>query len=203
MNIEALLEGRILETIKKKRDLPHAFAKLVDGFETKFSNFNPSNNCFNISSYFDVGKGQSTATKHLLTDNRVNQEWLRKYETKKGNTKYDFKGLYIFLNANTPFYVGISKGVIGRIFQHIKGNNHNTSTLAYNIGLIRYELINGQKHIGSRHELNFNSEVEPAKQFLLKQQIAWVHIDNDEELYLFEIFCSMKLKTILNKFETH
>lgn len=197
------VEQKINERIKVKRTFPFTFQELTDTFEDKFSKFNPTVNCFDIADYFSVGNGQVSARRQLLADNKIEADWLREYETKKGNTKIDFSGLYVFINDKTPFYVGISKGVIGRIFQHTKGHDHNTSTLAYNIGLIRYELLTGEKFLGERKELNFKTEVEPVKQFLLKQKIAFIQIDNYEELALFEIFCSMKLKTILNKFETH
>ncbi len=143
------------------------------------------------------------ATKKLFADGRIKSEWLRDYKTKKGKIKKVFKGLYIFINDNSPFYVAISKGVIGRLFQHTKGHNLNNSTLTYNIGLIRHEFLTGQKHTGDRKELNFKTEVEPVKEFLLLQKIASLPIDNHEELYLFEIFYSLKLQTFLNKFETH
>jgi predicted GIY-YIG superfamily endonuclease len=201
--IETQFEQKILEKIKVKRTFPFAFHELTNTFEDKFSKFNPTVNCFDIADYFAEGSGQVSARQKLIADNKIKVNWLREYETKKGNIKIDFSGLYVFINDKTPFYVGISKGVIGRIFQHTKGHNHNTSTLAYNIGLLRYELLTGKKYLGERKELNFKTEVEPVKQFLLKQKIAFLHIDNPEELALFEIFCSMKLKTILNKFETH
>ncbi len=197
------LEIKILTAIKAKRTFPKSFSDLVKDFDTKFANFDPTANCFEIGNYFGAGIGQVAATKKLIADGKIKSEWLREYQTKKGKTKNDFMGLYVFVNDNSPFYVGISKGVIGRIFQHTKGHNHNTSTLAYNIGLIRYELLTGQKHLGDRKELNFKTEVEPVKEFLLRQKIALLPIDNHEELYLFEIFCSMKLQTFLNKFETH
>ena len=200
---EEQLEQKVLEKIKEKRTFPFDFHKLTNAFEDKFSKFNPTVNCFNIADYFAEGSGQVSAIQKLREDNKIEKDWLREYKTKKGKTKTDFKGLYVFINDKTPFYIGISKGVIGRILQHIKGHSHNTATLAYNIGLKRHELRTNKEHLGERKDLNFKTEVEPAKRFLLKQKIAFLRIDNDEELVLFEIFCSMKLKTILNKFETH
>jgi predicted GIY-YIG superfamily endonuclease len=198
------LEKNIITRILVKRDIPRTFLKIIEGFDKKYSNFDFQKYSFNISDYFGAGLGQVTATTKLLSDGRIQKDWLRTYKTKEGNNKTDIMGLYIFLNDDNPFYVGISKGIIGRIFQHVKGHNHNSSTLAYNIGLIRYELLNkGNKHLGKRKELNFKTEVEPVKEFLMKQRIAFLPIDNYEELNLFEIYCSMKLKTILNKFETH
>lgn len=200
---EEEIEKKILKQIMVKRTITKTFSELVDSFESKFSNLDFEANCFPINGYFGSSSGQALATKKLLTDKRIEQKWLREYQTKEENTKIDFMGLYFFINDKTPFYVGISKGVIGRILQHTKGHNHNTSTLAYNIGLLRYELVKGEKHRGIRRELDFKNEVEPVKKFLSNQKIAFIHIDNYDELYLFEIYCSMRLRTILNKFETH
>lgn len=141
--------------------------------------------------------------KKLLLDGKVKSEWCRDYLTKNGNTKNDFKGLYVFVHEDSAIYAGISKGVIGRIFQHTKGRSHNTSTLAFNIGLIRHEIITGKKYTGGRKDFNFVADVEPAKEFLMKQKIAFLNIDDTQELYLFEVYVAMKLQIWLNKFDTH
>jgi len=201
--MESSIEKRIVKLITKQRTPLKSFEDIISGFETKFNDLNLSAMSFQIDRYFSKGMGQVTATNELLNDGRIKEDWLREYETKQGNTKTDFKGLYVFLNGDTPFYVGISKGVIGRIIQHVKGHNHNTSTLAYKIGLLRYKLVEGEDFVGGRKDLDFKSEVEPVKEFLSKQKVAWIQIDNDEEMFLFEVYCSMKLGTVLNDFETH
>ena len=203
MKSDIKVEKKILEIIIQKRQFSQTFDQLVKGFDKKLSQFNPVVNCFDIETYFGAGIGKAGATKKLLTDKKIKPEWLRDYHTKKENKKNDFKGLYVFVHNDIPIYVGISKGVIGRIFQHTKGHNHNTSTLAYNIGLIRYEIANGKKYLGDRKDLNFKTEVAPVKEFLMKQKIAFLPIDDNEELYLFEIYTAIKLQTWLNKFETH
>lgn len=200
---EENFEKHLIKSIKNERELNVSFFDLVNKFENRISNFDFENESVLIEDYFGLGNGQKTILKRLISENKVNPNSCREYKTKDENKKYDFKGIYFFLIDNKPFYIGISKGVIGRICQHLKGKSHNTSTLAYKLGLLRYEFINKIKHQGTRKELNFNSEVEPVKKFLQKQKIAWISIDNDEELYLFEIYCSMKFKTILNSFETH
>jgi hypothetical protein len=196
------LETTLLKTITKKQVYKTSFATIVKRFDKKLFNFNPIEKAFEIEKYFLKG-GQVSVTERLLSDNLVSKNWLREYKTKNGKIKFDFKGLYVFVHSKTPIYVGISKGVIGRTLQHVKGHSHNTSTLAYNIGLIRYEIINGKKYVGGRKEFDFKAEVAPAKIFLLKQKIAFLPILNDEELYLFEIYCAMQLQCWLNKFETH
>jgi hypothetical protein len=43
----------------------------------------------------------------------------------------DFSGCYVLLRDGKPFYVGISRGVIGRLRQHSTGNTEFNATLAY------------------------------------------------------------------------
>ena len=45
--------------------------------------------------------------------------------------------------------------------------------------------------------------VKDAQKLLMQQKVVFLPIVNDEEMYLFEVFCSMKFGTILNLFETH
>ncbi len=123
-------------------------------------------------------------------------------KNKKINSETDFKGLYIFLHGKNPFYIGISRGVIGRIQQHLKGKNHNTATLAFKIGSQIYISENKEKYT-TREKLDFKNEIEPVKDFLMKQKIVLIPVNDDDELALFEIYCSIKLETKLNSFKTH
>lgn len=197
------LESTLLKTLLQKQDYRKSFATIVENFEEKLANFDPVNNGIEIEKYFSAGNGLASIKKRLLADNVFKPEDIYTYKTKCGNNKTDVKGLYVFIYENKPIYVGISRGIINRMLQHLRGKSHNTSTLAYNIGLIRHEILQGEKYIGRRNEFDFNSNVTPAKDFLFKQKIAFLPIENSEELYLFEIYCAMKLGCWLNKFETH
>lgn len=201
--MEFNLETKLLSTIRRKQVYKTSFSELVSSFDKKLSAFNPAAKSFELQKYFVEGQGQVRVTRHLVADNIIQESWLREYQTKKGKTKKDFKGLYVFLHKKTPIYVGISKGVIGRILQHLKGHSHHTSTLAYGIGLVRYEILRGEKYSGIRKQFKFKDDVGPAKEFLRKQRVAFIPIANDAELYLFEIYCAMQLGCWLNKFETH
>lgn len=201
--VKDLTEEHVLKTICTDRLAGKTFEEIISGFEEKLKNFNPVENCFELENYFGAGKGVVTSRNLLLRDEKIGHDWLRTYETKEGKEKIDFKGLYVFVHDDTPFYVGISKGVIGRLGQHLKGKNHNTSTLAFKMGLIRFEILNSKKFKGKRKDLNYETDVEPIKKLLLRQKVAFLQIDNDDELALFEIYCSKKLKTMLNSFQTH
>lgn len=201
--MEPEIESKLVEIIRQKRKREKTFSEIIGDFDSKLLKHDPIENSFAIEKYFGNGSGHVSATNKLTIDKKISADWLREYKTKKGKIKKDFKGVYVFIHGDMPIYVGISKGVIGRIFQHLKGHNHNTSTLAYNIGLIRYAILNGEDYSGGRKDFNFKSEVEPVKRFLLKQKIAFLPVENDEELYLFEVYIAMKLQCWLNRFETH
>lgn len=201
--MNSVLEQKIIETICQSRNYQKSFEMIIGNMNDRFNLFNPNQDTISVEKYFGSGMGEKTAKKSLLKAGIIQSEWLRPYLTKEGKEKIDFRGLYIFLNNTVSFYVGISKGVIGRICQHVKGKSHYTSTLAFKIGLIIYEASNNEKFNGKRMQFDFNTYVEPAKNFLMKQKVSLFHIENIEELALFEIYCSMKLGTWLNDFETH
>jgi len=173
---EINFETHLIEAIQKEKIFQASFFELIGKFEEKISTFRFEENSILIDDYFNAGKGQKSILAKLLSESKVQKEYCREYLTRDGNVKYDFKGIYFFLLDNKPFYIGISKGVVGRICQHLKGKNHNTSSLAYKLGLLRYEYVNGRKHTGTRKDLNFLTEVEPVKNFLRRQRIAWINM---------------------------
>jgi len=191
----AVLDEIADEILKEKR-LEKTFEEMVNEFGEKLKNNNFIENSIEIETYFGKDMGIASARNKLLENKIIMRNWLDDFTG-------DFKGLYIFIHNNKPFYFGISQGVIGRIIQHIKRKTHNQATLAFNMGLIYYKLINKNAYNGKREDFDFEKYVNPMKEFLLKQKIAFIKIDDDDELYLFEIYCSIKYKTILNSFETH
>ncbi len=197
---EKEIQAKVVKSILKKRDTSKSFEDIVNGFEKKMYELNPVKNSFEIEKYFGEGKGKIIAKKLLKEDNKLKDDW---FKIKDGKQEEDFKGLYVFIHNDKPFYVGISKRVINRIIQHVRGNSHNKATLAYKMGLIHFKERKGYEYNGKRKDFDFENEVEPIKEFLMKQKIAFIGIDNDDELALFEIYCSMKLGTYLNTFETH
>jgi predicted GIY-YIG superfamily endonuclease len=187
-------ESNIIKFVLKNRDTPKPFNEIVNGFEQKLKDFDPIKKSFLIKEYFGEGIGKSTSLR-MLSEKVMNYN--------SSSTDEDFRGLYVFLIDNNPFYVGISRGIVKRIHQHVKGKNHNTSSLAFKIAKLQYKFKYNKEFLGTRKELNFESEVEPIKKFLMKQKVAIIPVENDDELVLFEIYCSMQLGTRLNSFQTH
>lgn len=130
------LESTLLKTLLQKQDYRKSFATIVENFEEKLANFDPVNNGIEIEKYFSTGNGLASIQKKLLSDNIFKLEDIYTYNAKGGKSKTDVKGLYVFVYENEPIYVGISRCLIRRTLQDLRGKSHNTSTLAYNIGLI-------------------------------------------------------------------
>lgn len=196
------IERRLIKEITTPQEYQISFNDLVKNFDKKLKKFDPLSKAISIEQYFK-NNGIASARKDLVKDRIIDESWLKEYITKTGKKKKDFQGLYIFYHLNNPIYVGISKGVINRILQHVKGHSHSTSTLAYNLGIIMWRLSGNEEYAGGRKEFDFKSNVTPAKDFIMKQRIAFLHIPSHEELYTFEVYCAMQMKCLLNKFTTH
>lgn len=115
---------------------------------------------------------------------------------------HDFQGCYVLLDESGPVYVGISRSVIQRLIQHVKGKTHFDASLAYRMAAFNcsHDMSRGEamKNPGF---LQFFTE---ARQRLVAMKVAFVEIDNHLELYLFEVYCSMALDTAQwNSFKTH
>ena len=118
------------------------------------------------------------------------------------NRANDFQGCYVLSDISGPIYVGISRSVIQRLIQHVKGKTHFNASLAYRVAAYNYE------HEMSRGEAmahpKFLQCFEEAKEYIKNLSVAFVEIKNDLELYLFEVYCSMELDTAQwNTFKTH
>ncbi len=113
----------------------------------------------------------------------------------------DFAGCYVLLDRNQPIYVGISRTVAQRLLQHIKGRTHNDASLAYRIASDHYPHSLKRAVIMKHHA--FKEEFEKAKAYCKSLKVAFIEIQNDLELYLFEVYCAMELNTKWNTFRTH
>ncbi len=120
------------------------------------------------------------------------------------NSNSTEKGLCVFFYEDKPFYVGISGNIRKRIMQHVNGRSETTSTLAYKIAKLIFEK-KGKKHTRTKKDF-FENNIElinKIKICLKEMKLAIIEISDDDELALFEIYCSMKFKTSLNSFKTH
>jgi hypothetical protein len=114
----------------------------------------------------------------------------------------DFSGCYVLMSGKKPIYAGISRAVIARLRQHVKGKTHFDASLAYRMAKQRapHKLQRGKAMLDGQ----FRSEFEQARGRLRRMRVAAIRIDCPVELYAFELYCSMKLDTAKwNTFRTH
>ena len=121
---------------------------------------------------------------------------------RKFNLNSDFEGCYVLLNGTRPIYVGISRTVLQRLRQHVRGTTHFDATLAYGVA------ANRQPHNMTRSEAmadkDFRVRFAEAQNYIRELNVAFIEISNPLELYLFEAFCAMELDTSeWNTFKTH
>lgn len=136
---------------------------------------------YSISDLLGEGLGVATALKTI------------------GKTE-DFAGLYIFIDPSLltnqqVIYTGISRFVIQRLNQHIKGGNHNSASFAYKIA------HKTTAHTGKRTELS-QSYIQAEQKYLKGLQVKFIEVANPLERYIFEAYVAMHFNTAFNTFET-
>lgn len=108
----------------------------------------------------------------------------------------------MFIDGDKPVYVGISRSVIKRLVQHLNYDSHYSASLVYRMATEDYP--HEMKRDQAMKDEQFRSVFLSAQERLRNMRIAFVDIDNDLELYIFEVYASMMLNTdTWNTFRTH
>ena len=116
--------------------------------------------------------------------------------------KKDFSGCYVFLKEKTPFYVGISRRLVGRLHQHGVAETRFGASLAYLMA--SQKMPHKMKRDEAMADPKFRKVFDRARSRIRKSSVAFIEIENQLELYLFEPYCAMKLGTgEWNTFKTH
>jgi len=135
---------------------------------------------------------------------------LKDFKDLKFNDRNDFRELYVIYFKENPVYVGISERLIKRVNSHIKGDNYRTSAFAYQVAKKRYLKDNNGNFINPKSGKDYTRKefyelklVASARAEVTKMKIRILPIQDEIQLYLFEVYCAMKLKTAFNSFDTH
>ena len=88
----------------------------------------------------------------------------------------DFSGCCLLLDGTRPCYVGISKGVIKRLRQHVRGATHLDASLAYRIATQRMP----HQHTRSRamEQEEFKTHFDASKDYIRQLSVAYVRVNN-------------------------
>jgi len=176
--------------ITKPKHHIRQFEDLTPLFNAWYKEWSPLVNNFPLKGLSDARVGRRQAISKLTTAGYAEGE--------------DFKGIYVFLKKGKPFYTGISRTVIKRLCQHIKGRDHFSASLCYRIGIDLHKKEKGETYTGKRSLFPFDEYGRQAQRMLSGCSVAIKQIDDDLELYIFEAYVSMKLGTLnYNSFKTH
>ena len=122
--------------------------------------------------------------------------------TKQFDLTADFPGCYVLSENENPIYVGISKNVLQRLRQHVRGTTHFNASLAYRIAA--QNMPHDNTRAQAMQSNAFKAEFDRAKLYINNLNVAFVKIVNPLALYCFEPYCAMKFNTnVWNTFETH
>lgn len=120
----------------------------------------------------------------------------------KVRREIDFPGCYVFVDQTKPVYVGISRGVVKRLVQHLNFESHYAASLVYRMASEDYP--HEMKRDQAMKDDQFRSVFLTAQGRLRETSVAFIEINNDLELYLFEVLAAMHLDTdTWNTFRTH
>jgi predicted GIY-YIG superfamily endonuclease len=119
----------------------------------------------------------------------------------------DFQGCYLLLEKGEPFYVGISRRIIARLIQHVKGRTHFDASLAYRMACACRAIPEGQAKLRREEAManeTFIALFRQEQERIRGMDVATIEVPNDLELYLFEAYCALELRTVAhNTFRTH
>lgn len=120
---------------------------------------------------------------------------------KKSKKDDEVKGLYVFgevtnLGNIEPIYVGISRTVFRRLYQHTWGKKHNETSFSY----LKAKHFSG--YVGKR-ELLPSHLLKEQQEKIKNYRLIIIPELNDYDLYFMEIYIAGRLKTKWNSFKTH
>ena len=117
------------------------------------------------------------------------------------------KGVYVFYEDGKPIYVGRSRNLRQRILNHSRpSSTHNSASFAF---LLAREKTGCLRHTDSRFRAqlekdpNFEKIFKEQKARISRMKIKAVEIEDPNTQAIFEIYCSEKLRTSYNDFDTH
>ena len=116
----------------------------------------------------------------------------------KAANKNELKGIYVFIENETPVYVGTSRTIFRRLRQHGWGTKQGQCSLACTIAqdiLYGTEFLNEKLHIP-------HAELTEAKEKVQDFKVCLMPVDEDYDLYFLEVALAGLLKTKWNNFRT-
>lgn len=121
---------------------------------------------------------------------------------KNAGLEGDISGCYVLFDKGRPVYTGISRGILGRLKQHVCGTTHFDASLAYKMAAKEIQI--SKTRAEAMKDPQFITAFEEAQRYLKTLSVSFVEIPNSLVRYVFEPYCALHLNTgTWNTFETH
>lgn len=117
------------------------------------------------------------------------------------------KGIYVFYENSKPIYVGRSRNLRARTLNHSRpSSSHFSASFAFLLARQKTDCLRS-KDSRSRKQLEkdpkFLAVFKEQKERIARMKIKAVEIEDPNTQAIFEIYCSEKLHTPHNDFDTH
>jgi predicted GIY-YIG superfamily endonuclease len=186
---QTIMDQQLVELIQLNLDNGEKNAKLVfNKIPLLFEEFEQTN--------FYTVESLKVSTKANIRSELMNN-FPSNYFDDENTT--DFSGMYVFYHDDIPFYVGISRKVLNRLNQHLKGKSHFNATLAHK--LCR-KLFPNEINTRSEFHNSKSKEISQVQDFLSKCKLKIFPVVDPNELYLLEVYTSLELGSTFNDFKT-
>ena len=189
LNFMNYLEEKFPEDIS---ELIQKCEDVIMTIKQRFSN----NECLIVKNLYHPDKGHKQ--KDFIQKLQVNCNTKLNEKIKNNN---DVKGLYVFGEVDSlgiihPVYIGISRTIFRRLYQHAWGTKHNEASFAYLMAKKRLD------HLEKRDALS-TEELIFEKDKIKNYRLVVIPEDLDYDLYFMEVYIAGQLKTKWNSFKTH
>jgi predicted GIY-YIG superfamily endonuclease len=119
----------------------------------------------------------------------------------KSKKENEVKGLYVFGELNNDgivvaIYVGISRTIFRRVYQHTWGKKHNETSFSY----LKAKYF--ERYVGDRKDLPYEL-LKKQQEKIKNYRLIVIPEIKDYDLYFMEVYIAGKLKTKWNSFKTH
>lgn len=191
-------EQYIVELISVNKSESNTFTQHVKALPNLFQELDDSA-MINLCDMYAEGNGPVGAWQFARENGYQHVPRANFHDTKDLSNR----GLYVLYSNGVPFYAGIGKNVFKRLRQHSKSKGFGSSSILLRLAKEHHVHSKVEYIFKKNGEGSYGVHGEPAHDWLIKQSVKFILIDNWELLYLFELYVAMRLGTVFNSFETH
>jgi hypothetical protein len=161
-----------------------------------------------VAKFAKPNVGPATLFKDLRIGERLDFAAGKRWSSEP-QKKHVFPGCYVFIEDSTPIYVGISRNVLNRIGNHVKGKTQLSASFAYRIAADQQQDPGGLATVAMKDKDSALYRLfEEMKRRITEMNVAFIPVDIESDcgisLYMFEPYAAAKLGTLKwNKFTTH